>query len=106
MEKIKSHLGYDHKYRFIKVPHHPYKRKDGTLLEHRYIMEQHIGRYLTKDDIVHHINGIVDDNRIENLQLLSRGEHTSLHNKGRKWNKEQRNKWSKKQKNNWIRRKT
>lgn len=46
-----------------------------AVLEHRYIMEQHIGRKLRKDETVHHLNAIKDDNRIENLVIVSNSEH-------------------------------
>lgn len=48
--------------------------------EHRYIMEQYLGRKLNKDEVVHHINGKKYDNRIENLQVMSRSEHIKVHN--------------------------
>lgn len=52
----------------------------GFVLEHRVIMETHIGRNITTEEHVHHINRIKTDNRIENLLLIaSCQEHQILH---------------------------
>jgi hypothetical protein len=47
--------------------------KGKKIYEHRFIMEQHLGRELFKDEHVHHINGDKLDNRIENLEIWSTG---------------------------------
>jgi hypothetical protein len=43
--------------------------------EHRIIMEKYLTRKLLKSETIHHINGNKVDNRIENLQILSRSDH-------------------------------
>ena len=62
--------------------------KDGErILQHRYIMEQFIGRKLTKNERVHHINGIKTDNRIENLELFKNNSEHMKHGHSIMWNK-------------------
>jgi hypothetical protein len=62
-------------YVLICRPDHPDARKDGSILEHRLIMEQIIGKRLSKNDDVNHINGKKDDNRPENLKLVKHYAH-------------------------------
>ncbi len=53
--------------------------------QHRYLMEQHLGRALAADEDVHHVNGFPSDNRVENLVVLKHGEHSRLTNGEREY---------------------
>lgn len=66
-------------YIYIYNPDHPNATKAGYVMEHRLVMEKELGRYLERSEIVHHINGDRQDNRVENLQVVSRSKHVSDH---------------------------
>ncbi len=56
--------------------------QDGSkrvILQHREVMERHLGRELREDEVVHHRDENKENNQIENLEVLSREEHSRHH---------------------------
>ena len=67
-------------YVYIYSPNHSFKNNHNRVFEQRLIVEKKIGRYLLPTEVVHHVNEIRDDNRIENLIcFVSQSAHMRFH---------------------------
>lgn len=78
-------------YILIKKNDHPFGTSNGYVREHRLVMESKLDRYLMPEEVVHHINGVNDDNRPENLELFeSNAQHLKAELTGKipKWSLE------------------
>lgn len=66
-------------YILISLPTHPFAKK-GYVQEHRLVVEEKIGRYLTEKEVVHHLDGNRTNNKIENLMLFkNNSDHIKFH---------------------------
>jgi hypothetical protein len=66
-------------YYYAVVTNHPKRTTNNYVLLHRVLMENHLGRILNDNEVVHHINEQKKDNRIENLEVLDFREHIRFH---------------------------
>ena len=66
----------------IMMPEHRRADANGYALEHIVVFENACGITIPDDCCIHHLNGIKDDNRIENLCMMQRKAHTVFHHKG------------------------
>lgn len=67
-------------YILVFAPLHPLVTNQGCVFEHRLIAEKALGRFLTATEVIHHLNEIRDDNRLENLYLCKdTAEHMRIH---------------------------
>jgi len=62
-------------YIMIYNKNYPHKSKRKYIFEHRIIWEQYHNKKLSKNMVIHHLNGIKDDNRPKNLVAMKNGEH-------------------------------
>ena len=66
-------------YTIVKSPHHPRANSNGYVRRSLLVVESTLGRFLLPDEIVHHINGDKQDDRPDNLSVMTQNEHARLH---------------------------
>ncbi len=67
-------------YVLIRKRNHPKTNYIGYVKRAILVMEKKLERYLESKEIIHHINGIKDDDQLENLMLFpNESEHAKYH---------------------------
>ena len=97
-EKRKHMQAYIRWYRQILMPSHRRADSSGYVMEHIAVWERETGLEIPENCVIHHLNGVKDDNRIENLSLMERGAHTILHHTGTHLSEETKSKISNRRK--------
>ncbi len=75
---VTSPKGYVLIYLYPEDFYYPMATKSGYIFEHRLVMAKHLKRCLHVWEFVHHKNGVRDDNRIENLELIMSETHNAI----------------------------
>ena len=77
---VKHGNGHKHEgYVFVKRTGHPRATKEGFVKLAVLVLESKLGRQLNRQEHIHHINGVRDDDRPDNLTILTNNEHAKLH---------------------------
>jgi hypothetical protein len=71
-------------YLYTYSPTHPNRTNNGYVASHRLIAERSEGRYLTEDEVAHHKNENKLDNRPENIEVMTKSQHSKHHQNFRK----------------------
>lgn len=69
----------------VVTPEHPNATSTGYVLEHRVVMENHLGRLLTRREVVHHRDENKKNNDLSNLEVMTKGQHTRHHARPAAW---------------------
>lgn len=82
-EKLSANEGHIRKtskgYLQIKVSDHPYCDSKGYVMYHRYLMELHLGHFITPEFDVHHKDENTTNNDLDNLEVMTRSDHMRYH---------------------------
>lgn len=82
--ELRQYMDYDtkldpHGYVVAYIPFHPASNREGYVKEHRFVMEQQLGRFLRGREVVHHCDECKTNNHPSNLQLFRSQKSHMLH---------------------------